>query len=106
MLPDADDRHVLAAAIRAVHRRSCTFNLKDFPAERLASYNIEAKHPDDFVIDTIDLSPGAVAKVIAEQAGALKNPPRSIPELLDTLRDQGLVRSVAKLRDLFGTGDT
>jgi hypothetical protein len=47
-----------------------------------------------------------VAKVIAEQAGALKNPPRSIPELLDTLRDQGLVRSVARLRDLFGTGDT
>ena len=35
-------------------------------ASRFASYNIEAKHPDDFVIDTIDLSPSAVAKVIAE----------------------------------------
>jgi len=106
VLPDADDRHMLAAAIRAGAQAIVTFNLDDFPAERLASYNIEAKHPDDFVIDTIDLSPGAVAKVIAEQAGALKNPPRSIPELLDTLRDQGLVRSVARLRDLFGTGDT
>ena len=106
VLPDADDRHVLAAAIRAGAQAIVTFNLDDFPAERLASYNIETKHPDDFVIDTIDLSPGAVAKVIAEQAGALKNPPRSIPELLDTLRDQGLVRSVARLRDLFGTGDT
>ena len=106
VLPDADDQHVLAAAIRAGAQAIVTFNLDDFPAERLASYNIEAKHPDDFVIDTIDLSPGAVAKVIAEQAGALKSPPRSIPELLDTLRDQGLVRSVAKLRDLFGTGDT
>ena len=89
-----DDRHVLAAAIRAGAQAIVTFNLADFPADRLASYNIEAKHPDDFVIDTIDLSPGAVAKVIADQAGALKNPPRSIPELLDTLRDQGLVRSV------------
>jgi hypothetical protein len=106
VLPGTDDRHVLAAAIRAGAQAIVTFNLDDFPAERLASYNIEATHPDDFVIDTIDLSPGAVAKVIAEQAGALKNPPRSIPELLDTLRDQGLVRSVVKLRDLFGTGDT
>ena len=105
VLPDRDDRHVLAAAIRAGVQAIVTFNLDDFPTDRLASYNIDAKHPDDFVIDTIDLSPGAVAKVIAEQAGALRNPPRSIPELLDTLRDQRLVRSVAKLRELFGSGE-
>ncbi len=55
VLPDVDDRHVLAAAIRAGAQAIVTFNLDDFPAERLASYNIEAKHPDDFVIDTIDL---------------------------------------------------
>jgi hypothetical protein len=102
---DADDRHVLAAAIRAGAQAIVIFNLDDFPADRLGSYNIDAKHPGDFVIDTIDLSPGAVAKVIADQAGALRNPPRSIPELPDTLRDQGLVRSVAKLRELFGSRD-
>src|SRR3954468_4018363 len=106
VLPDIDDRHVLAAAIRAGAQAIVTFNLDDFPAERLQPYNIEAKHPDEFVIDTIDLSPGRVAAVIAEQAAALRNPPRSTAELLDTLRDQGLVRSVARLRDLFGTGDT
>jgi hypothetical protein len=105
VLPDADDRHVLAAAIRAGAQAIVTFNLKDFPTDRLAPYNIDAKHPDDFVIDTIELSPGAVAKAVAEQATALRNPPRSIPELLETLRDQGLVRSVAKLRELFGSGD-
>jgi hypothetical protein len=44
-----------------------TFNLDDFPALRLAPYNIETKRPDDFVIDTIDISPGAVTTVIAEQ---------------------------------------
>lgn len=105
VLPDADDRHVLAAAIRAGAQAVVTFNLDDFPPARLEPYNIEAKHPDDFVIDTIDLSPGVVAKVVAEQAAALKSPPRSVAELLDTLRDQGLVRSVAKLRELFAVGD-
>jgi hypothetical protein len=104
--PDPDDRHVLAAAIRGGAQAIVTFNLNDFPPDRLAPFNVEAKHPDDFVLDTIDISPGAVAKVISEQAAALKNPPRSVGELLDTLRDQGLVRSVAKLRELFGAGDT
>src|SRR5450432_400567 len=61
VLPDVDDRHVLAAAIRAGAQAIVTFNLADFPADRLAPYNIEAKHPDDFVIDTLDISPGAVA---------------------------------------------
>ncbi len=82
VLPDPDDRHVLAAAIRAGAQAIVTFNLDDFPADRLEPYNVEAKHPDDFVVDTIDLSPGAVAKVLAEQAAALKNPPRSVAELL------------------------
>jgi len=104
-LPDADDRHVLAAAIRAGAQAIVTFNLADFPDGKLASYNIEAKHPDDFVLDTIDLAPGLVTAVVSQQANALKSPPRSVGELLDTLRDQGLVRSVAKLRELFGVAD-
>jgi PIN domain len=105
-LPDANDRHVLAAAIRAGAQAIVTFNLDDFPGDRLGDYNIDAKHPDDFVIDTIDLAPAAVATVVAEQAAALKSPPRSAAELLDTLRNQGLVRSVARLRDLFGVRES
>jgi hypothetical protein len=38
-----------------------------------------------------------------QQAAALKNPPRSPADLLGTLREQGLVRSVAKLREILGT---
>jgi hypothetical protein len=104
-LPDADDRHVLAAAIRSGAQAIVTFNLDDFPGNMLGPYNVEAKHPDDFVLDSIDLAPGLVTKVVAEQAAALKNPPRSVAELLDILRDQRLVRSVAKLRELFGAAD-
>lgn len=66
---------------------------------------VETQHPDDFILGLIDLAPAAVAAVVSRQASALKNPPRSVAELLDTLRDQGLVRSVAKLRELLGSGD-
>lgn len=99
-LPDPDDRHVLAAAIRVGAQAIVTFNLADFPDERLAPYDIEAKHPDDFVLDTIDLAPTVVATVVNDQARALRSPPRTTSELLDTLRGLGLVRSVAKLREL------
>lgn len=106
VLPDLDDRHVLAAAICGGAQAIVTFNLGDFPQDKLAPYNIEAKHPDDFVLDAIDLAAGAVTKVVGEQAASLKNPPRSVGDLLDTLREQGLVRSVAKLRELFGAADS
>lgn len=104
VLPDPDDRHVLAAAVRAGAQAIITFNLKDFPDEALSQYSTEAKHPDDFLLNTIDLAPGTVAQVLTEQAGALKNPPRTVPELLQTLQDLGLVQSVAKLRELFRLG--
>lgn len=101
-LPDPDDRHVLAASIRAGAQAIVTFNLKDFPADTLALYDVEAVDPDTFVVDLIDLAPGPVLRVIDEQAKALKNPPRTTLELIDTLGNNGLHRTAAKLRELFG----
>jgi predicted nucleic acid-binding protein len=72
-LPDPDDRHVLAAAIRANAQAIITFNLKDFPDHVLARYDMEPKHPDEFVLDSIDLAPGAVAKCVTDQAAALQS---------------------------------
>jgi hypothetical protein len=79
-----------------------TMNLDDFPESALAPFSVEALHPDDFVIHQIDLAPGLVCSVIAEQAAALKNPRRTVGEVLDSLRGCGLIRSVARLRELFG----
>jgi hypothetical protein len=55
------------------------------------------------VVETIDLAPALVAQIVTEQATVLKNPPRTVLELLGTLHDLGLVRTVAKLRELYGT---
>ena len=74
-LPDSDDRHVLAATIRAGAQAIVTFNLKDFPESALVPYEVEALHPDEFVLDLFDLAPAAMTNVIRDQAAALKNPP-------------------------------
>ncbi len=104
-LPDPKDRHVLAAAIRAGAQAIVTFNLRDFPADALAPFGVEAKHPDDFVLETIGLAPGAVTNILHEQTACLKNPPRTVADVLDTLRDNGLARSAARLRQFLGPTD-
>jgi len=101
-LPDPNDRHVLAAAVRAGAQAIVTFNLSDFPVAVLAPPGLEAKHPDDFLLDTLDLSVGAVYSAIREQQADLRNPPRSLTDLLDTLGAQGLPQSVARVREMFG----
>jgi predicted nucleic acid-binding protein len=97
-LPDPDDRHVLAAAIRSGSQVIVTENLSDFPAHVLQTYNIEAQTPDVFLLHLVDLSPRTVFGVLEAQASALRNPPMSIDELLDHLAQSGLPRSIAALR--------
>ncbi len=48
-LPDANDRHALAAGIEAGADVIITFNLSDFPSVTLTAYDIEALHPDSFL---------------------------------------------------------
>ena len=64
-LPDADDRHVLAAAIKADASTIVTFNLKHFPANQLNRHGIVAKHPDAFVTD---LACGGHAQAVVRAA--------------------------------------
>ncbi|MHB1423673.1 MAG: PIN domain-containing protein [Gemmataceae bacterium] len=100
-LPDPDDRHVLAAAIRAGAGVIVTYNLTDFPAETLARFDMEAQHPDDFLADLLNLTPGVVCAAVKRQREALQNPPKTAEELLATLESQGLTQSVARLRQFI-----
>ena len=73
-LPDLDDRHVLAAAMRAGAAVIVTYNLKDFPEENLAPYDIEAQHPDDFLVGLLDEAPGVVLRRRQASAGESSQP--------------------------------
>jgi predicted nucleic acid-binding protein len=97
-LPDPDDRHVLAAAIRGRADVIVTFDLDDFPADAIQPYGIDAQHPDDFVTHLLDLAPTTVYRAVKRQREALKNPTKTPEELLETLERQRLVQTVARLR--------
>jgi hypothetical protein len=97
-LPDANDRHVLAAAILAGAGTIVTYNTRDFPDEALSLHGITAQHPDEFIEHAFDLSPAAVCAAVRDQRASLKNPAKSVEELFDTYLQQGLATTVAALR--------
>lgn len=101
VLPDANDRHVLAAAIRCGAQVIVTFNLRDFPGAALGPYDLEAQHPDTFVRNVIDLNPAAVIRAIQDQAADLRNPTKQPSDVLDSLEINGLTISAARLRELM-----
>lgn len=96
-LPDEDDRHVLAAAIKCGASVIVTYNLRDFPAEILKCFEIEALHPDVFLSDIWDLDQAAVLEAARRQRASLKNPTHTPCELLDTLLKQQLPELVKHL---------
>jgi predicted nucleic acid-binding protein len=97
-LPDPDDRHVLAAAIRAGAQVIVTDNLRDFPAAVLEQWNIEAKSADDFVLDQLHLDAPSIYVAVQQIADARRNPPQTFADILDALERNGLVASTAFLR--------
>jgi predicted nucleic acid-binding protein len=100
-LPDPNDRHVLAAAIRGRADVIVTNNIKDFPAGVLEKFNIDAQTPDEFIRHLIDLYPNEVRDAANEHRTSLLNPPMSFDEYLDCLRRQGLIDCCHALRILF-----
>lgn len=96
-LPDPDDRHVLAAAIHCNAAAVVTFNLRDFPADALARFSIEAWPPDAFLAGLWEADAEAFVAAVRRQRLALKSPPVTAERLLKTFRDQGLVEIAARL---------
>lgn len=96
-LPDQDNRHVVAAAIQARADAIVTFNLKDFPANVLAKYNLEAIHPDDFILYQFDLNNAQLLIAARNCRTRLKNPPIEPQRYLETLRAQSLSKTVDKI---------
>jgi hypothetical protein len=74
----------------------------DFPPQTLQQFDIEAQHPDEFILSLFDLSPALVAEAAENHRTSLKNPAKTAEEYLDSLETQGLPKTAAALREYFG----
>ena len=97
ILPDANDRHVLAAAIEANASVIVTFNRNDFPARVLSPYGIRALAPDAFLESLFATNQPRFLRGIRQHRASLKNPPKTVEEYLSALRAQGLTRTALRL---------
>jgi predicted nucleic acid-binding protein len=92
-LPDPDDRHVFAAAIRCGADLIVTENLKDFPKEQISEYDIDVQSPDIFIQHLIDLDWEACCRALVKQKRSLNNPPKTREEMRDTFKQIGIPNS-------------
>lgn len=98
LLCDPKDRHVLAAAVRADADAIVTFNVGDFPELSLAPFGVEVLHPDEFLLDLLDLAPGLVLDTLADQAAANRRAPKTIGELAEALARAGAAAFADEVR--------
>lgn len=100
-LPDKDDRHVLAAAIKTNANLIVTNNRKDFPEAYLQSFGLSAKTADDFLTDIIDLNQEQAVAAFNEMVLHKKNPKQDEFEVLNQLRNAGLTATANYLHALL-----
>ncbi|MFC6102772.1 PIN domain-containing protein [Olivibacter domesticus] len=100
-LPDPDDCHVLAAAIKANANLIVSNNIKDFPKEYLSTFGLSVKTADDFLTDIIDLNHEVSIQAFREMVLHKKNPKLDEYQVLDQLRKCGLKDTADYLHSLL-----
>lgn len=96
-LPDQNDEHVLAAALKTQAQALVTENLADFPAYVLSPLAIEARSADDFIADTIALEEGRAVAAINRMRLRLKRPEYTPENMLRSLEADGLLETATVL---------
>ena len=92
------DRHVLAAAVRANAEVVVTFNLETSASRPSSRTTSLAIHPDDFLLDQLDLYPGVTVDVLRHAGASYRREPNTVPDLLVLLERTGVPRFAAEVR--------
>ncbi|PRY54010.1 putative nucleic acid-binding protein [Knoellia remsis] len=108
MTCDPKDRHVLAAAVRGQAEVLVTMNTKDFPASSVDPHSLTVVHPDDFLLDQLDLHPSRVRLALVGQVVDGSRPPLTMSRLLGILERSAVPRfaTEARRRDFQVTQDS
>lgn len=98
-LPDPDDAHVIAAAVKARASVIVTDNVKHFPTRLLTPLDLEAKTTDAFLADTIDLDIGRAIAAIRQMRERFQKPEKRPEVLLLDMETVSLTQTVDVLRE-------
>lgn len=97
-LPDAGDVHVLAGAVDAGADLLVTFNLRDFPARKLAGLGLTPIHPDALLWELAGRDEAAMGRSLARALAPFPALLGSVDEAGKGLRRAGLPRLGKLLR--------
>lgn len=100
MTNDPGDRHVLAACVESPANTLVTFNVSDFDLESVAPFDVEVVHPDDFVLDLLDLHPLWSRQAIEEMLLRNRRPPRDYVSLAEALERIDMPQSADAIRSM------
>lgn len=98
MTNDEKDRHVLAAAVRGGAEVLVTFNMKDFPAYSVEPFDLEVVHPDDFLLDQLDLYHAPTLRALVELVEGYDSPTMTIDDFLLALIRAGVPKFAEAVR--------
>jgi predicted nucleic acid-binding protein len=80
-----EDRHVLAAAVRANADVIVTSNLRHFPRASVDPHGVRVQSADAFLLALRGQHPDQMRRILLEQAEEFHAPPMSATEILDRL---------------------
>jgi PIN domain-containing protein len=100
VLPDPDDRHVVAAALAGGVDVIVTSNMAHFPADVLSPLGLEAQPPDDFLTSMIGVGGDLACDAIKAMRERYKKPPMSAAEYTASIKAKGLVKTGSLLETM------
>jgi hypothetical protein len=100
VLPDPDDRHVLAAAIAGHADYIVTLNLRDFPQAAAAKFGIEVVDPDTFLLNQWDLEPEVAAAAFQSMRERRRRPEFGPDDFARALQAGGLPLVAQRFREV------
>jgi predicted nucleic acid-binding protein len=97
LLPDPNDRHVLATAIASGADAIVTFNAQDFPGHVLAAEGIARRDPDGFLWEMHSRHPAVMAGIVEAvraRAEAISGQPVPLKALMKQARLYRLAKAL------------
>jgi hypothetical protein len=85
-MPASSSRRLSVTLFSVLRTQASTGRIgRDFPDAALHQYGLEAQSPDEFLLHLLDLEPELMVRIVTQQAADLRNPAKTLDDVLDEL---------------------